>query len=138
MNGSANFENINFLRRFRIQSEILTDFQILVLQRIADSSIFWAWILDFVCFQLKYFCPDFQFRVKMEGQIWLINHNGSADLHTPFHPPLQVPRIDSQVSRIERLVKKFNVWFQQMSIPPPWKGFAKWLSLPSGFSKIGP
>ena len=50
----------------------------------------------------------------MEGRIWLINHNRSADLHTPFHPPLQVPRIDSQVSRIERRV------------------------LPSGSSKIGP
>ena len=50
----------------------------------------------------------------MERWIWLINHNGSADLHTPFHPPLQVPRIDSQVSRIERRV------------------------LPSEFSKIGP
>ena len=50
----------------------------------------------------------------MEGRIWLINHNGSADLHTPFHLPLQVPRIDSQVSRIERWV------------------------LPSEFSKIGP
>ena len=24
----------------------------------------------------------------MEGRIWLINHNGSADLHTPIHPPL--------------------------------------------------
>ena len=23
----------------------------------------------------------------MEGQIWLINHNESADLHTPIHPP---------------------------------------------------
>ena len=23
----------------------------------------------------------------MEGRIWLINHNGSADLHTPIHPP---------------------------------------------------
>ena len=50
----------------------------------------------------------------MERRIWLINHNGSADLHTPFHPPLQVQRIDSQVSRIERRV------------------------LPSEFSKIGP
>ena len=24
----------------------------------------------------------------MEGQIWLTNHRGSADLHTPIHPPL--------------------------------------------------
>ena len=23
----------------------------------------------------------------MEGRIWLINHNGSADLHTPIDPP---------------------------------------------------
>ena len=38
-----------FLPRFRIQSEILTDFQILQLQRIADSSIFGARILDFAC-----------------------------------------------------------------------------------------
>ena len=26
----------------------------------------------------------------MEGRIWLINHNGSADLHTPIHPPPRV------------------------------------------------
>ena len=37
-----------FLHVFRIQSEILTDFRILQLQRIADSSIFWARTLDFV------------------------------------------------------------------------------------------
>ena len=44
MNGSADFENI--LPGFRIQNEILTDFRILQLQRNADSSIFWARILD--------------------------------------------------------------------------------------------
>ena len=38
-----------FLTGFRIQSEILTDFRILQLQRIVDSSIFWARILDFAC-----------------------------------------------------------------------------------------
>ena len=38
-----------FLPGFRIQSEILTDFRILQLQRNADSSIFWARILDFAC-----------------------------------------------------------------------------------------
>ena len=38
-----------FLPGFRIQSEILTDFRILQLQRIADSSIFWARIFDFTC-----------------------------------------------------------------------------------------
>ena len=31
-----------------------------------------------------------------------------------------------------------NVWFQKISIPPPWKGFAIWPPLPSGFSKISP
>ena len=36
-----------FLPGFRIQSEILTDFRILQLQRSADSSIFGARILDF-------------------------------------------------------------------------------------------
>ena len=30
------------------------------------------------------------------------------------------------------------VWFQKISIPPLWKRFALWPSLPSGFSKIGP
>ena len=34
---------------FRSQREILTDFRILQLQRIADSSVFWAQILDFAC-----------------------------------------------------------------------------------------
>ena len=38
-----------FLHGFRIQSEILTDFRILQLQRNSDSSIFWARILDFAC-----------------------------------------------------------------------------------------
>ena len=43
-NGSADFENI--FAGFRIQSVNLTDFRILQLQRIADSSIFWARISD--------------------------------------------------------------------------------------------
>ena len=38
-----------FLPGFRIQSEILTGFRILQLQRIADSSFCWARILDFAC-----------------------------------------------------------------------------------------
>ena len=38
-----------FLPGFRIQNEILTDFGILQLQWIMDSSIFWARILDFAC-----------------------------------------------------------------------------------------
>ena len=44
MNGLAEFEDF-----FARKSEILTDFRILQLQRIADSSIFGAWILDFAC-----------------------------------------------------------------------------------------
>ena len=47
MNGSADFENI--LPGFWSQSEILMGFQILQLQQIADSSFFWARILDFAC-----------------------------------------------------------------------------------------
>ena len=38
-----------FLPGFRIQSEILTDFRILQLQRIVNSTIFGARILDFAC-----------------------------------------------------------------------------------------
>ena len=38
-----------FLPGFRIQSDILTDFQILQLQWIANSSTFWTQILDFAC-----------------------------------------------------------------------------------------
>ena len=38
-----------FLPGFRIQTEILADFRILRLRQIADSSIFWARILDFTC-----------------------------------------------------------------------------------------
>ena len=38
-----------FLPGFGNQREILTDFLILQLQRIADSSVFWARILDFAC-----------------------------------------------------------------------------------------
>ena len=39
---------------------------------------------------IEIFCLDFRFRAKMEGRIWLINHNGLADLHTPIHPPPRV------------------------------------------------
>ena len=38
-----------FLPGFRIQSEISADFPILKLQRVADSSTFWARILDLTC-----------------------------------------------------------------------------------------
>ena len=38
-----------FLPGFWIHSEILMGFRILQLQQIADSSFFWARILDFVC-----------------------------------------------------------------------------------------
>ena len=33
----------------------------------------------------------------MEGRIWLISHNGSADLHTPIHPPGHTSRYQSVV-----------------------------------------
>ena len=33
----------------------------------------------------------------MEGRIWLINRNGSADLHTPIHPPRHTSRYQSVV-----------------------------------------
>ena len=68
-----------FLPGLRNQREIVTDFLILQLQRIANSSVFWARI-----WTLLYFCPDFGLRAKMEERIWLINHNGSADLYTPI------------------------------------------------------
>ena len=42
-----------------------------------------------LCLYFKYFCPDFGFRAKMEGRTWFINHKGSADLHTPIHPPVR-------------------------------------------------
>ena len=29
----------------------------------------------------------------MEGRIWLTNHNGSVDLHTPIQPPLSTSRL---------------------------------------------
>ena len=70
---------------FQIQSEILMDFWILQWQWIADSYIFGPgfWLLRVI----KIFCLDFGFTAIIEGQIWLINHNESADLHTPIHPP---------------------------------------------------
>ena len=78
-----------FLSGFRIQSEIFTDFRILQFQRIADSSIFWARILDFPCIEnfFAWISDSGRFRAKMAGRIWLINYNGSADLHTPIHAP---------------------------------------------------
>ena len=57
-----------FLPEFRIQSEILTDFRILQLQRIADSSIFGRgfWTLRVI----DIFLPGF----RTQGE------NGRADL----------------------------------------------------------
>ena len=55
-----------FLPGFRIQRETLTGFRILQLQRIADSSIFWARILDFAC-KKKNFGPDFGIRRNFNG-----------------------------------------------------------------------
>ena len=57
-----------FLPGFRIQSEILTDFRILQLQRMEDSSIFWARILDFA--NNSNILPGF----RIQGE------NGRADL----------------------------------------------------------
>ena len=48
-----------FLLEFRIHSESLTDFRILQLQQIADSSILGARILDIVC-RIKIFLPEFR------------------------------------------------------------------------------
>ena len=70
---------------FQIQSEIFLDFWILQSQWIAHSYIFGPgfWSLRVI----KIFCLDFGFTAIIEGRIWLINHNGLADLHTPIHPP---------------------------------------------------
>ena len=64
------------LPRFRIQSEILTDFQILQLQRIAYLSIFWARILDFACNSnfLFIFGPGFQIQGE-SGRADLVNNS---------------------------------------------------------------
>ena len=54
-----------FLPRFRILSEILTDFRILQLQRIEDSFILnWAWILVYACNQ------NIFARVSDSGRKW--------------------------------------------------------------------
>ena len=54
-----------FLPGFRNQREIVTDFLILQLQRIANSSVFWAWISFRLCVSLKIFLPGFRFQGKM-------------------------------------------------------------------------
>ena len=46
-----------------------------------------GWIGELIGGFWTYFCSDFGLRAKMEGRIWLINHNGSADLYNPIHPP---------------------------------------------------
>ena len=53
MNRRTAFEII-FAWILDLKQRILTDFQILQLQRIADSYIFWARILDFACNKNKF------------------------------------------------------------------------------------
>ena len=63
---------------FRIPSESSTDFPVLQLQRIADSSTFWARILEYFT------------RISDSGQ----NYDGSAEMHTPINhrtPPTPPP-----------------------------------------------
>ena len=61
-----------FLPEFRIQSELLTDLEILQLQWITDSSSFflggggWGGILDFACH--KIFLPGFPFENKISTE----------------------------------------------------------------------
>ena len=86
-NGQADFENI-----FAYISGLKQDFhRFLDPAETVDSSLFWAWILDFVCNKNinihVYCCPVFRLRLKFQWRIWLINPNGLADLHTPIHPP---------------------------------------------------
>ena len=47
----------------------------------------------------------------MEGRIWLINHNGSADLYTPIYP---LPRVRHQESW-ENTRKRGNFGFLFLS-----------------------
>ena len=80
-----------FLLKFRIQSKLLTDLEILQLQWITDSSIFFfflgGWGVGFwTSHFIKYFCRDFGLGTKFWRRIWVINHNGSADFHSPIHP----------------------------------------------------
>ena len=43
----------------------------------------------------------------MERRIWLINHNGSADLYTPIHPPRETRKLlVLVVQRRQRSVQK--------------------------------
>ena len=87
-----------FLPGFRIQSKILTDFQIQQLQQIADSSSFWARILD----SRQNFNGGLvnKFKIIMDQQICL-------PLFTPLlfqspllmstTPPSPFPRLSAQV-----------------------------------------
>ena len=78
-----------FFPRFRIQSEILMDFRILQLQiHPFFGPRFWTLGV------IKIFLPEFRIRAKFSPQIWFTNHNGSADLHPPIHPPLELITVE--------------------------------------------
>ena len=82
-----------FLLRFRIQSEIFTpDLLICQWQRIADSTIFWARILEFAClknillvFRIQREISSANLKINHNHPIMTLDHNGSADLHTRIH-----------------------------------------------------
>ena len=78
-NGSADFETI--FARILHSKRYFNGFPDPAI--VADCRFIYFLGPDFgLCILIKIFCPDFGFRAKMEGRIWLIYHNGSADLHT--------------------------------------------------------
>ena len=90
-----------FLPGFQIQSEILTDFRILQLQHIANSSIFWARILDFACNKSIFA------RISESGEILtvdLVNKSQqTSGFAYPYSPPSSCMRtaipVDSESHR---------------------------------------
>ena len=63
---------------------------------------------------IKIFLPEFRIRAKFSPQIWLTNHNGSADLHPPIHPALELITVEPRFNEVPRdcrgnLFVKFRV-----------------------------
>ena len=101
-----------FLPGFRIQGEISTNFPILQLQRIADSSTFWARILDFAC--NKNILPGFRIQGKIVTTDLVDNQVNNHNNLVINHNKLEIIKNTSLCRSIDRRVS-MGWWLLRLS-----------------------